>query len=272
MITIKFRAGSEGALSERVYSGTTFVIGDYDPGTRTFQERSHAFCRDIVANDYQKWACGEQYRDDSPFSENPFNRTTFAICCFNKMSDDVFKKRCKRILELLHPFEKELHWKRTKIFYGDDITTSFKQRKKDQLAFVLGSKCWVQNPIFIFPYLAVFKGFLYNLFNGNAHNQALRDTSSLQEYFEYLAKYNRQQYTHAYKWMDVIRDRRKLFKDFTRKDLSIIKHDNGLVEDVAYAVGIHRLLSNHFTLKSIKSSKTGVSLRERIEEWERNKK
>lgn len=271
-VTINFMTPrSESILADRIYGGTSFVVGDYDPEKRVFQEQSYASCRDIVANFYQKWACGGLYRNDAPFSKNPFNRTTFVLCTFD-MSDATFERHCKYILGLLHPFEKELHWKRTKIFYGSDVNLSFNKKKREQAAFVLGSKCWVQNPIFLFPYLAVFKGVMYDLFGEHEHNEKLRNTPNLEEYFKYLAQHKKQQYSKAGKWMDVIRDRRKLFKDFTRKDLSSVEREEGKPKDPAYAMGIHSLLTSHLVLKGMISSKTGVSLYERINEWEKNRK
>ncbi|RLI53445.1 MAG: hypothetical protein DRO87_11655, partial [Candidatus Thorarchaeota archaeon] len=204
------------------------------------------------------------------FKKDPFVRTAFAIL-MPDISQKTFSGCRDRMLSLLHPFERARHWKRTQIYTGDEL--SIKPRKPPgSAALVIGSTCWVNNPFFLYIYLAVFKGFYKNLATGM---EEIRKAKTLQRYFDMLeSRSSMFQYKNASLWLDVIKDRRRIFKDFSVKDMAVLyeHEDMSGPKEAAYGFGIYELVRNRAHGNGMISSKTKKNMRGVMKKWLTTKK
>jgi len=259
-----------------MYSHNVFVLGDFDPDKKLFTEHKYTDCRDIFVHSYNRWVYDQEYneidQDDKPvFKQNPFDRAVFALCLGDTTPAEFDKKR-EKILSLLHPFEKVRHWKRTKIYTGNAITVNSSNISKDNtIALVIGSRCWVNNPFFLYIYSAVFKGFMHPLSSSEVHVQQIRNASTMQEYFNRLEEGGYYQYENASLWLDVIKDRKKLFKHFTIEDMAIRKRAADNIEP-AYGYGIYELVDNGNQGRYLLSAKRNITMYEVMKRWLRKKR
>jgi len=161
-----------------------------------------------------------------------------------------FRERIEHILRFLHAFEKRLRWKRTEIIDIDELRyhTKYKEvarplKALEHIVLVRGSKCWNNNPIIFYVYLAVFK----LLFDAK-HHKAFAEAKSFEDLFdkaEELLGPNLAQYLSASEWPSVVLQRRKIFKGF---DLhALYKPANKSVD--TYGMGIRSFMKEYNALR-----------------------
>lgn len=266
------------------YKGVYIVLGKVNKERNSFIENNSTVCRDIVVDTYRQdrlISYLEQRRNfaisrkDSDVSVGVLNknRTAFAIFSVPTRQKSLDAK-LNRLLPLLNKFEKDRKWRRTK-YYTLKVTEDVSNRNGRKL--IIGSKCWSDNPFFLYIYTAAFK--LFTFYNDSTTNvrfcTALDRAKTLQEVFEaaetHLAKLYKQ-YNNASKWLQVIKDRKKIFEGFTTDNLSFTEECQEGQESTLYGMGIYILTleqpPDHWVLhlKRVKSSK-GVTLWDRMETW-----
>jgi len=247
-----------------MYKHLYFWLGNWTSANNKFITQYASSCRDLIVGQYRDYYETFGARKIPPhtgtFKKTPFHHTIFAIT-INGMKEENFHKRIKIILNLLNKFERKLHWKRTtivdfdKIEYGRYPRNIIKRKLKtmEHASLVVGSKCWNNNPIIFYVYLAVFKLLFDRQFYSEFSTaESFEDLFDKAEEF-YGPKYV--QYKTASEWPSVVQQRRKIFKGFDLHTLYKPTYKSA----ETYGVGIRSFMRNHNDLNSFKN-KEGVTL------------
>jgi len=256
--------------NDSYYNAPRIIFGTLDESKKVFSSSLSDWCRDILVYSYADYLIKKHSRkrihngDLYIFKDNPFIRAQFVLMFPEKMSDyypdAVDGKSIKHAVKLLNKLEKTLKWKRTK------LQRCIKPRscaKGTKLWLITGSRCWVNNPYFMYIYLAVFKvmvGWPEDLKYG---------TKTVQDLFVLAKKKltnGYPQYEHMPEWLDVVRHRKEIFEGFTTKTLYTNENAIKSGESLFYGLGIHTFLNLPGALRRVVSD-DGVLLSARAKKW-----
>lgn len=203
----------------RLYNVTKFFLGVLNERSKVFTEYlADTACRETVTNFYlyrlyhNEIERADYVKDGIRLFSTPSIGIGFRS---NHIEDKV--RNLNKIVELLNKFEKKMHWKQTKAFpiEFEGVTLGPDER----LFLIRFSKCWVNNPYFLYIYLGFYKLTIF----GSRHDTSrkyLRQTDSLEQLVEELTKRKLSPpYQHLHLWLDIIKQRKRLFKGFSRRSL-----------------------------------------------------
>lgn len=254
-----------------IYTSPKIATGIMDKKKKTFTEVTYGWCRDILIYDYtdyfiRKRSKGPVDSELLDFPSNPFNRTQLLMIAPSKMEKSVLNgDALKHTLMLLNKLEKSLKWRRTKAY---ECKTKPSWGAKSRIWAIEGSKCWVNNPYLMYIYLAVFKVMF------GWHAPGKYNTKTVQELFVYAHMKLRNEYTqyeYMPEWLDIIKDRAKLFRGFTTETLYSNKETIENQEAALYSLGVHCIFKSCTRLKNVISS-GNVKLFDRVQKWHKTRK
>ena len=237
-------------LVSRLYDNTKFFIGVLNEKEKIFTK--HLFgtsCREAVVNfyAYRLYYKKLAYQDSVRDGMNIFHTPSIVIAI---RSTDIGTKLqdLNKIVRLLNKFEKKMRWKQTKIHLAG--FKGHRLKPNERMLLIRFSKCWLNNPHFFYIYLGFYKIIMFNTLGDNRGHYHLKFADSLEQFTDRIAKTKRPpSYEHIHLWLDVIKQRKQLFKGFSRDSLYLPANKN---IPAKYNCGIATLcssISNRHSLK-----------------------
>jgi len=261
------------------YKVTYYIRGRVNEATKEFEEGMTTDCRDSFINSIKRRKLLVETTEEKDRGKlmDPLSAKTTVFGIFTtEYTREQMNEKLNLLLPLLNKFEKARRWRRTTIH-----NLKCRNKVKCTIRLVKGSRMWLSNPYFMYIYLGAFK-VLFNYGKLTAPLQErLVKTKSLDEWFNVVQDVlgNRMyQYASASRWTQIIKDRGKIFKDFTENDLYYSKECIAKKQHTLLNSGIYSLTcrNKYFSdevkkLTYIKNSK-GVSLHNRMVIWRKGQK